>query len=92
MVLSMCSPTVFQMIKDSFYSGVAAFLKGKQPLKTRLGRLMTTSPLYPCGERCSTGTHNKTVKELILFSAIINGMMMESRLRISNPVGMLSVL
>ena len=26
------------------------------------GRLMTMSPLYPCGEPCSTGTHNKTGK------------------------------
>ena len=25
-------------------------------------RLMTISPLYPCGKLCSRGTHNKTVK------------------------------
>ena len=34
-------------------------------------RLMTMSPLYPFGEPCSTGNHNKTVKKLTLFSAII---------------------
>ena len=36
-------------------------------------RLMTMSPLYPCGKPCSTETHNETVKNLALFSAIING-------------------
>ena len=25
-------------------------------------RLMTLSPMYPCGKLCSTGTHNETVK------------------------------
>ena len=25
-------------------------------------RLMTMSPLYPCGKPCSRGTHNETVK------------------------------
>ena len=55
-------------------------------------KLMTMSPLCPCGKPCSTGTHNKTEEKLTLFSAIINGIMMESRLRVSNPVGMLSVL
>ena len=29
---------------------------------------MTMSPLYPCGKLCSTGTHNETVKNLVLFS------------------------
>ena len=48
-------------------------------------RLMTMSPLYPCGKPCSRGTHNETVKNLALFSSIINGIMMESRLRISVP-------
>ena len=57
-----------------------------------MGSLVTMSPLYPCGTPCSTGTHNGTVKILTLLSVIINGMMMESWLRISNPMGMLSVL
>ena len=57
-----------------------------------IARLMTMIFLYPCGKPCSTGTCNKTVNKLILFSAIINEIMMESLLRISNPVGMLSVL
>ena len=56
------------------------------------GKLMTMSSLYPCGKPCSTWTHNEKVKKVTLFSAIINGIMMESRLRISNPVGMLLVL
>ena len=55
-------------------------------------RLMTMSPLYPCGKPCSTGTHIETVKKLALFSAIINGSIMESRLRILHPVEMLSVI
>ena len=50
-------------------------------------RLMTMSPLYPCGRPCSRGTHNETVINLALFSSIINGIMMESRLRISIPWG-----
>ena len=50
------------------------------------------SPLYPCGKPCSTKTPNETVKKLTLFSAIINAIMMESRLQISNPMGMLAVL
>ena len=49
----------------------------------RAGRLMRMSPLYPCGKLCSKGTHNETLKNLALFSSIINGIMMESRLRIS---------
>ena len=53
---------------------------------------MMISPLYPFGKPCSTGTHNETVKKLTLFFAFINRILMESRLRISNPVGMLSVL
>ena len=40
-------------------------------------RLMTISPLYPCGKPCSRGTDNETVKNLVLFSSIINGIMME---------------
>ena len=48
-------------------------------------RLMTMSPLYPCGKPCSRGTHDETVKNLALFSSIINGIMKESRLRISIP-------
>ena len=48
-------------------------------------RLMTTSPLYPCGKPCSRGTHHETVKNLALFSSIINGITKESRLRISIP-------
>ena len=48
-------------------------------------RIMTMNPLYPCGKPCSTGTHNETVKKLTQFSAFINRIMMESRLRISIP-------
>ena len=44
---------------------------------------MTMSPFYPCGKPRSTGTHNETVKKLALFSAVINGIVMESQLRIS---------
>ena len=51
----------------------------------RLLRLMTMSPLYPSGNACSAGFHNETVKKLTLFCAFINQIMMESRLRISNP-------
>ena len=32
-------------------------------------RLMTMSPLYPCGIPCSRGTHNETVKNLALSPA-----------------------
>ena len=46
---------------------------------------MTMGPLYPCGQPCSRGTHNETAKNLALFSSIINGIMMKSRLRISIP-------
>ena len=49
------------------------------------GRLMTMSPLYPCGKPCSRGTHNEKLKNLALFSSIINGIMKESRLRFSIP-------
>ena len=49
------------------------------------GRLMTMNPLYPCGKPCSRGTHNETVKNLVLFSSITNGIVKESRLRISIP-------
>ena len=38
-------------------------------------RLMTMSPLYSCGKPCSRGTHNETMKNLALFSSIINGIM-----------------
>ena len=31
-------------------------------LTRRLTRLMTTSPLYPCGTPCSTGIHHETMK------------------------------
>ena len=48
-------------------------------------RLMTMSPLYPCGKPCSRGTHHETVKNLALISSIINGIRKESRLRISIP-------
>ena len=44
---------------------------------------MTMTPLYPCGKPCSRGTHDETVKNLAQFSSIINGIMMESWLRIS---------
>ena len=54
-------------------------------LSPRKVRLMTMSPLYPCGKSCSRGTHNEKVKNLALFSSIINGIMKESRLRISIP-------
>ena len=56
-------------------------------------RLMTMSSLYPCGKPCSTTeTHNETVKELALFFAIINGIMMELRLRIPIPWEWFSIL
>ena len=45
------------------------------------------SLLFPCGKPCSRGIRNETVKNLALFSSIINGIMMESRLRISIPWG-----
>ena len=48
-------------------------------------RLMTMSPLYPCGKPCSRGTQNETAKTLALFPSIINGIMIESPLRISIP-------
>ena len=53
-------------------------------------RLMTMSPLHPCGKPCSRGTH-ETVKNLPLFSSIINGIMMEVASNL-NPVGVFSVL
>ena len=49
------------------------------------GRLVTMSPFYTCVKPCSKGTHNETVKNLALFFSIVNGVMMESRLRISIP-------
>ena len=52
---------------------------------------MAMNPLYPCGKRCSTGTQNETVKQLTVFYAIINEIIIESRLQISNPIGMLSL-
>ena len=48
-------------------------------------RLMTMSPLYPYCKPCSKGTHKETLKNLALFSSVINGIMVESRLRISIP-------
>ena len=48
-------------------------------------RIMMVSPFHPCSKSCSTGTHNETVKNLSLFSSIINRIMMELRLRISIP-------
>ena len=32
-------------------------------------RLMTMSPLYPCGKPCSRGTHNETAKNAALSPA-----------------------
>ena len=48
-------------------------------------RLVTMGIFYPCGIPRSTETHNVTAKKLTLFSAIIIGIMIESRLRISIP-------
>ena len=48
-------------------------------------RLIVMSPLYPCDKPCSRGTHNETTKNLVLFSSIINGILIDSRLRISIP-------
>ena len=56
-----------------------------QPTPWVSPRLMTMSPLYPCGKPCSRGTHHETVKNLALLSSIINGIRKESRLRISIP-------
>ena len=50
------------------------------------------SPLFPCGKPCSRGTHNETVKNSALFSAIINGIMIENCLKSHNPVGVFSIL
>ena len=57
----------------------------KQHMSRSKTRLMTISRLYPCGKPCSRGTHNETVKNIAQFSSIINGIMMESRLRVSIP-------
>ena len=65
-------------IKSGIQSIVVVALTGR-------GRLMTMSPLYPCGTPYSRGTHNEKVKNLALFTSIINGIVMESRLRISIP-------
>ena len=55
-------------------------------LKLRMPhRLMTISPFYPCGKPCSRGTHKEAVENLALFSSTVNGITMESRLRISIP-------
>ena len=32
--------------------------------KEQKPRIMTISPLYPCGEPCSTGTHDEMAKKL----------------------------
>ena len=54
---------------------------------------MKMGPLYPCGKPFSTGTHdNAIVKKLTQFFALINRIVKESRLRISNHIRMLSVL
>ena len=50
---------------------------------------MAMSPLYPCGKSFSTGTHDEIMEKVFLFSAIIYGIMMESRLRISYLGGIL---
>ena len=59
--------------------------RATQPIRRVGSRLMTMSPLYPCGKPCSRGTHNETVKNLALFCSIIDGIMMETRLRMSVP-------
>ena len=46
---------------------------------------MTMSPLYPRDKPYSRGTRNETAKNWALFSSVINGIMIESRLRISIP-------
>ena len=88
--------TLKRLFSTSFFPFVFARTVGLQatnaltPLKVRRAvwvctRLMMISPLYPNGKPCSRGTHNETVKNLALFSSIINGMMKELRLRISIP-------
>ena len=52
-------------------------------------RPMTMSSLYPCGKPGSTRTRIETVKKLTIISAFIKGIMMELRLRTSNPVEIL---
>ena len=59
----------------------------EQSHEREICRLMTMSPLYPCGKPCSRRTHHETVKNLAVFSSIMNEIMMESRLRISIPWG-----
>ena len=79
---------------SSFSLSVLLYIAMKVPLRPapflklqqmKAYRLMTMSPLYPCGKPCSRGNHKETVKNLALFSSVINGIMMESRLRISTP-------
>ena len=53
---------------------------------------MTMSLFYPSGKTSSTETHSEAVKKLTLFSASFNRIMMESRIRILNSVGTLSLL
>ena len=62
-----------------------------EPHSTLSKNVALVSPLHSCSKPCPTGTHNETVKKLTLFFALINRIMIELRLVISNPVGMLSV-
>ena len=55
-------------------------------LKKAKARLVTMSPLYPCGKPCSIGTHNEIVKKLTLFFVFIHRIMIESELRMSSPM------
>ena len=54
---------------------IICLLRQSMPLKLmehflRFGsRIMTMSPLYPCGKPCSRGTHNETVKNPALSPA-----------------------
>ena len=82
---------VWQVRCSSSYKQALSFSKKRLSMFIFMGlnqymkRHMTISSLYPCSKLCSRGTHNETVKTLALFSSIINGIMMESRLRISIP-------
>ena len=76
---------VFKVVKDES----CKFKTAKATMC--VGRLLTMSPLYPSSKPCSTGNHIEAVRKLTLFFAFSNRIMMESRFRMSNPVGMLSV-
>ena len=54
---------LFSNDKMRHSGGAREGLGGLQP------RLMTTSPLYPCGKPCSRGTHNEIVKNPALSPA-----------------------